>query len=138
MKKRQKLLITNGKRKRAIARAVFKKGDGIIKINKILLDNIKPYLLQLKLKEPLLLKPNIISKYDVIITIKGGGITGQTDAARQALCRGIVQLNKTDKIKQIFNNYNKNFLVTDSRRNETSKPSASRRGARRKIQLSKR
>lgn len=137
--KREKVLITVGKRKRAVARAVFKKGKGNIRINKIMLDNINPELMQLKIKEPILIAPEVLKEYNVSIKVKGGGKTGQADAARQAIARGIVQLcKKTKYIEDIYDKYNKNFLVTDSRRNEVSKQCASSRGPRRKIQLSKR
>ncbi len=137
--KKERALMTVGKRKRAVARAVFKKGTGNIRINKILIENISPQLMQLKIKEPALLVPDVLKKYDVSVKIIGGGITGQAEAARQAIARGIVKLSKDAKeIEKLFDNYNKNLLVTDSRRNETSKPCASSRGPRRKIQLSKR
>ncbi|RLG14405.1 MAG: 30S ribosomal protein S9 [Candidatus Nanohalarchaeota archaeon] len=131
--------MTVGKRKRAIARAVFKKGKGNIMINKIMLENINPELVQLKIKEPVLLAPEVLGAYDVSVKVRGGGRTGQADAARQAIARGIVKLcKKTKDIEEIYDKYNKNLLVTDSRRNEVSKQCASSRGPRRKIQLSKR
>ena len=137
--KKERNLMTVGKRKRAIARAVFKKGTGKISLNKILLENIHPDLMQLKIKEPILLVPNVLNKYDVSVKIIGGGITGQAEAARQAIARGIVKLSKESKdVEKVFDTYNKNLLVTDSRRNEVSKSPASSRGPRRKIQMSKR
>ena len=49
-----KIVITVGKRKRAIARAVAREGKGRIRINKIPIELIEPKYKRMKLMEPIL------------------------------------------------------------------------------------
>ena len=130
---------STGKRKKAVARAVLKKGNGKIRINKISLDAFQPEFLRLKIMEPMLLCGSSISDtIDANIITKGGGITSQVDAARQAIAKGIVQITKDESIKRKFIKYDRNLLVYDPRRTEPRKESRSSQGSRRKRQSSKR
>jgi small subunit ribosomal protein S9 len=69
--------------------------------------------------------------------VKGGGTTGQVDAARQAIARGLVELLGGD-LKQRYMAYDRNLLVFDPRRTEPHKPPRSSQGPRRYKQRSKR
>ncbi|MFH1889716.1 MAG: 30S ribosomal protein S9 [Nanoarchaeota archaeon] len=130
-------VITSGKRKRAIARAIATEGAGRITINK------KPYeifkfLDKLKIEEPLKIAEHILGKinFDVAIDVHGGGEKGQIDAARVALARAIVEITKNKDIEKAFLDYDRNLLVSDVRRKEAYKPGDSK--ARRGRQSSKR
>lgn len=130
-----KIIHTSGKRKRAIARATLKQGNGMIRINRKLIDTIEPQVLRMRLREPLLLAGDILDNVDIDINVKGGGITSQTDAARLAIAKAIVEYKKSDKLKEKFLNYDWSLLVADTRRKETRKPN--RHGkARAKVQKS--
>ncbi|MBW2983639.1 30S ribosomal protein S9 [Candidatus Woesearchaeota archaeon] len=115
-----KIIHKSGKRKTAIARATLKEGKGIVKINNIVLDEYKPKLSRLKLREPLLLAGVTLSKVDISIDVMGGGINSQAEAARLAAARALVAYDK--KLEKAFLNYDRNFLVADVRRKETHKP----------------
>lgn len=128
-------LITSGKRKTSIARAVTTEGSGKITINK------KPYKTlqmfdRLKIEEPLRIAENVIGKlnFDVSVNVKGGGEKSQIDASRLALARAIVAFTKNNELEKAYLDYDRNLLVADVRRKEAYKPGDSK--ARRKRQTS--
>jgi small subunit ribosomal protein S9 len=128
-------IITSGKRKRAVARAILEEGSGMIKINKRDYKTLNLFD-KLKIEEPLRIVENILGKlnFDVSINIRGGGEKGQIDAARVALSKAIVKFTKSDELERAFLDYDRNLLVADVRRKETYKPGDSK--ARRKRQKS--
>ncbi len=128
-------LITSGKRKTSIAKAVTTEGSGKITINK------KPYKTlqmfdRLKIEEPLRIAENVIGKlnFDVSVNVKGGGEKSQIDASRLALARAIVAFTKNNELEKAYLDYDRNLLVADVRRKEAYKPGDSK--ARRKRQTS--
>jgi small subunit ribosomal protein S9 len=133
--KKKILIQKTGKRKKAVAKAVAKPGRGEITINDISLDIFEPEMLRLFIKEPLILAGDA-KDLDIDVTVKGGGVFGQASAVRQAIAKTLVEYNKN--LKEIFQNYDRTLLVADARRTEVHKPSASKRGARRHKQRSKR
>jgi len=135
---KKKVVIATGKRKSAIARATIKEGSGKILINKIPIELIKPEALRLKIREPLFLAGNLVKSVDIKVNVRGGGITGQAEAIRQAIAKGLVEFFKDEKLKQTFLEYDRNLLVYDPRRCEPHKPSRSKAGSRRHKQKSKR
>jgi small subunit ribosomal protein S9 len=131
------LVFTTGKRKRAIARARFKPGSGRITVNSTPLEVINNEIVKMKIKEPLLLIGDEWKKFDIKVNVKGGGITGQAEAVRQAIAKGFVQL-LGDDVKKRFLDYDRHLLIADPRRTEPHKPPHSSWGARRYKQRSKR
>ncbi len=136
-KKGKGVIFKTGKRKRAVARASIKPGSGKILINGEPLENFKNEVLKLRLEEPFILTGKEWKSYDFIVNVKGGGILGQTDAARQAFARGLVEIFGNE-LKQKFLDYDRNLLVYDPRRTEPHKPPRSSQGPRRYKQRSKR
>jgi small subunit ribosomal protein S9 len=135
--KKAKIIMTVGKRKRAVARAKFEPGKGVIKINKTPLSLINNEIARMKIKEPLLIAGDGWKKYDISLNIRGGGIMGQADAARQAIAKGLAQLMGVETRRK-FIEYDKYMIVADSRRTEPHKPPRSSQGPRRYKQRSKR
>ena len=95
-KKVEKIWAT-GRRKKAIARARISEGKGEIVINKMPLNEyFKSELLQNEVKTALtLVEAN--DKYDIAITVDGGGLSGQAGACRHAIARALVLSNETFK-----------------------------------------
>jgi len=120
IKMEQKTINTHGKRKRAVARAVLKPGKGMIKINNVVLDNYKPKIYRLRIREPLLLAGEIANQVDIKINVIGGGISSQTDATRLAIAKALVEYSP--RLKKVFLDYDRQLLVADVRRKEGSKP----------------
>ena len=123
------IIITDGKRKQAVARAAIIPGKGIVKVNGRYLNNYGDPLLQLRIAEPLTLAGDVAHKVDVTVSILGGGPSGQADAARLAVARALVQYDKN--LKKIFDGYDRLLLVADVRQNEASKPNDSKPRAKR-------
>jgi len=125
-------VIALGRRKTAIARVYLKEGQGVITINKRTLDNYFPAKqLQYVVLQPLA-KLEASEKYDITVTLDGGGIKGQAEALRLGIARALVKVNETDKpaLKA------EGFLTRDSRKVERKKPGQPK--ARKKFQFSKR
>lgn len=115
-----KNIVTSGRRKQSIARAVLKEGKGRITVNKTSLKVYTPELAKLKIMEPLILSGETASKVDIDVDIKGGGFINQADAARLAIARALVLYNS--KLKQVFLEYDRHLLVADIRVKEAGKP----------------
>ena len=133
----KKIVFTTGKRKRAVARARFKPGSGLIEINKHPLELMKNEMVRLKIQEPLILMEDAWKKYNIKVSVRGGGLLGQAEAARQAIAKGLVELLGSEAKKR-FLTYDRNLLVYDPRRTEPHKPPRSSQGPRRAKQRSKR
>jgi len=112
----------SGKRKTAIARAVLKQGNGLVRINMVPIDLIQPKIARLKLREPLILAGDVANKVDIYVNVSGGGVTSQADASRLAIAKALVDFAKSDKLKETFLAYDRNLLVADVRRKEPAKP----------------
>jgi small subunit ribosomal protein S9 len=126
-----KIFNISGRRKRAVARATIKSGNGKILINHIPLGIITPSLNQLKLREPLMLAGGISNQVDICVNVYGGGVSSQTEAARLVIAKGLVAYTKDEKLKKKFIEYDRHLLVADVRRKETCKPNDSKARAKR-------
>jgi len=128
-------IITSGKRKRAVARAILNEGSGEIRINNRDYKTLQMFN-RLKIEEPLRIAEHILGKlnFNVVINVKGGGERGQVEAARIALAKVIINFSKSEELEKAFLAYDRNLLVADVRRKETYKPGDSK--ARRKRQKS--
>jgi len=125
----KKAIQTQGKRKRAVARAKLVPGKGKVTVNGQLLSNFGTDILRLRISEPLVLAGDVAKKITVDVDIRGGGINGQADAARLAIARALVQHD--NKLKKAFDEYDRLLLVADVRRKEACKPNDSKARAKR-------
>lgn len=133
--RKKKIIITLGKRKRAVARAIARIGKGIIRINQRPVE-LQPEMARLLIQEPIMLAGDAVKQVDIDVTVSGGGIMGQAEASRQAIAKALAETNKD--LRKVFMNYDKTLLVADPRRTEPHKPSRSKAGPRRHKQRSKR
>lgn len=80
-----------GRRKKSVARVYLVPGKGEITINKRTIDD---YLgletLKVIVRQPLV-ATDTVDKFDAIITVKGGGYTGQAGAIRHGIARALLQ-----------------------------------------------
>lgn len=121
-----------GRRKCAIARVYVSEGTGKITINKRDITEYFPSsILQFVVKQPLSLL-DVTEKYDIKVTLDGGGFTGQSQALRLAIARALVKISAEDKKTLKM----QGFMTRDSREVERKKPG--RPKARRRFQFSKR
>ncbi|MBI4151653.1 30S ribosomal protein S9 [Candidatus Woesearchaeota archaeon] len=126
---KDKNILTEGKRKRAVARAVLSSGKGSVTVNGINLHHYGDPLLRLRIAEPLTLIGDAAQNVDVAISVFGGGISGQADAARLAIARALVEYDP--KFESVFDEYDRFLLVADVRQNESCKPNDSKPRAKR-------
>ena len=121
-----------GRRKKSIAKVWLKKGSGNIHVNgKNMADYFQKQNLQIAIFRPLTLV-NRASEFDVICSVKGGGLTGQAGAIIHGLARAIILYEP-----ELKSTLKKEKLTTrDSRAVERKK--YGRRKARRSFQFSKR
>ena len=126
------IINTIGRRKSAIARVYLSEGKGKITVNERDYTEYFPgehlhYVIQQPLK---LLK--VDDKYDINVTITGGGVKGQAEAVRLGISRALIKINPEDKkaLKA------EGFMTRDPREVERKKPGQPK--ARKKFQFSKR
>ena len=121
-----------GRRKSAIARVYLVPGKGTITINKRDIDDYFGLeTLKVIVRQPLVATDNV-DKYDVIVTVKGGGFTGQAGAIRHGIARALLTVDADFRpvLKKA------GFLTRDPRMKERKKYGL--KAARRAPQFSKR
>lgn len=128
--------VVSGKRKKATARAAYKKGTGKIMINNVPLENYSKPMYALKIREPLLLLPELATKIDIRIRVQGGGDNGQAEAARLVVGKALLSFSgDSAAVEKKLLDYDRTLLVADVRRKEKRKPNT-RGKARAKVQKS--
>ncbi len=134
----EKIIQSSGKRKRSVARATIKEGNGQVRINSIPLDIYKPELARAKISEALTLASDYVDldKLRIDVNVKGGGVIGQADAVRSSIARGLVKWTKSDELLHSYIGYDRTMIAGDHRLTETHKPSQSSKGPRHKRQKS--
>ncbi len=126
----------NGKRKTAKARATVREGEGTLRINSQPL-HTWPKMPRNMIKEPLVIAgQEVVDDLDIKVSVNGGGVQSQAEAARMAIARAIVEHTGDKDLEREFRDYDRNMMVEDPRRTETRKPSQSSKGARHKQQKS--
>jgi len=121
-----------GRRKSSVARVIISPGSGKMQINKKTIDEYFGFeTLRMLAKSPLVLTETL-NKYDVVITAKGGGYTGQAGAIRHGISRALI--NSEPELRPLLKKAG--FLTRDARMKERKKYGL--KAARRAPQFSKR
>lgn len=121
-----------GRRKSSSARVFIKPGNGTITINKCTLEQyFGRDTARMVVMQPLELV-KMIDKFDLYITVKGGGISGQAGAVRHGITRALMEYDEMLRtpLRQA------GFVTRDARKVERKKVGL--RKARRRPQFSKR
>lgn len=140
------IIHTIGRRKSAVARIYLTEGDGMIQVlqnsktakkrkQKIKKINYKEYFFYstfISQISNILLLTNSENKFNILIKVKGGGINGQVEAVKLAICRALCLLDANNRslLKP------KGLLTRDSRQVERKK--FGQKKARKQFQFSKR
>ena len=123
---------TSGRRKTSVARVFIKSGKGNLTVNNKDLNKYFPSpVLQYRVLQPLKIT-DTEKDYDIKVTVKGGGSTGQAESVRLAISKALNLIN---------NNFRKvlkeeGLLTRDPRMVERKK--YGKKKARKKFQFSKR
>ena len=113
---------TSGKKKTAVARATVRAGEGRVRINSQPVELVEPEMARLKMLEPFRIAgDDLRSQVDLDISVSGGGVSGQADAVRTAIARGIVQHLNDAELRDAFMEFDRSLLVNDVRQSEPKK-----------------
>ena len=130
---KKKYFYGTGRRKSSVARVrVYENGTGMITINGREIDNYFGLeTLKLIVRQPLV-TTETLGKVDVVVTVAGGGVSGQAGAIRHGISRALLELNPEYRptLKAA------GFLTRDPRMKERKKYGL--KAARRAPQFSKR
>jgi len=121
-----------GRRKTSVARVFLRPGTGNVTVNGRSLENYFPNaVLRMVVHQPLALS-DMLGKFDMLVTVLGGGPAGQASAIRMGVSRALLSYN--DQLKSMLRRAG--LLTRDPRMKERKKPG--QMGARRRFQFSKR
>jgi len=124
--------IGTGRRKTSVARVYVRDGNGKISVNgKELVQYFPQGEHALLVRQPLMVTASE-NKFDILISVHGGGTNGQADDCRHGLARAICQVDQENYTSLRSNGY----LTRDPRMVERKK--YGKAGARRRFQFSKR
>ena len=121
-----------GRRKTAAARVFLRPGTGEVRVNGRSLDDYFPNeVLKMVIKQPLHLTETV-ERFDIVVTVEGGGSAGQAGAIRHGISRALLEYNieLRDRLKSA------GLLTRDPRKKERKK--YGQKGARARFQFSKR
>lgn len=128
----ENLAVSVGRRKTSVARVFLRNGSGKITVNGDLIAEYFPMQLHVHTVQQPLMVTDGLDKYDIVITVRGGGPTGQAGACRHGIARALLQHDESNTTALKANG----FLTRDPRMVERKK--YGRRKARRRFQFSKR
>lgn len=121
-----------GRRKTATARVYLRPGSGEITVNKRSLDHFFPNeVLKMIVKQPLSMT-DTAERFNITVTVTGGGNAGQAGAIRHGITRALMEYNSElrPKLKAA------GLVTRDPRKKERKKYGM--KGARARYQFSKR
>ncbi len=121
-----------GRRKTSVAQVRLLSGNGKITINKRTFEDFFPVdVNRITVMKPLEVT-SLIGRFDIAVTVRGGGITGQTGAIQLGIARALVDFDETlrSKLREAH------LLTRDPRMVERKK--YGQKKARKRFQFSKR
>lgn len=121
-----------GKRKRSVARCWITSGEGNITVNRKPLEDYFTRELDSTLVRAPLTLTDTMGQFDIMATVRGGGVSGQAGAVRHGIARALTEYNP--EFRQTLKRAG--YLTRDPRKKERKK--YGQRGARARYQYSKR
>jgi small subunit ribosomal protein S9 len=109
--------ITTGRRKEAVARVRLVPGDGNFVVNGRSLDEYFPTRVHRMVAQAPLRLVGREKEFDVVATIKGGGISGQAGAIRLGIARALIDLDPELRAQL----KDEGYLTRDAREKERRK-----------------
>jgi small subunit ribosomal protein S9 len=122
-----------GRRKAAVARVFLRPGQGRILVNRKPVDEYFGEEAQRYLVRQALEVTDTLGRYDVLVSVRGGGSIGQAGAIRHGIARALLQVPQ-EEFRATLKKYG--LLTRDAR--EVERKKYGRPGARRRFQFSKR
>jgi small subunit ribosomal protein S9 len=106
--KAKKPVLETGKRKTAIAKAVLRQGKGRVYVNNFPLETIVPEIARVK-------------TVDLRVSVEGGGVMGQAEAARIAIARSLAGWTRSGELRKAYLAFDRVMLAGDHRTTEPKK-----------------
>ena len=128
----QSYFFGTGRRKTAVAQVRLSPGSGAIIINGVPYEELFPRLEHRQVVIKPLLVTDSLGKYNAVVKVAGGGISGQSGAISHGIARALVRVDENLKPTLRHNG----LLTRDSRVKERKKPGLKR--ARKAPQYTKR
>jgi small subunit ribosomal protein S9 len=125
-------VLVTGRRKTAVARVKMRLGSGQILVNGKPAGEYFPREALVGLVNQPFEVASVAGRYDVIASIKGGGVAGQAGALRHGIARAIEKIDASQRVTLKRGG----LLTRDARKKERKK--YGQRGARARFQFSKR
>lgn len=89
-----------GRRKTSVARVFLRRGKGTFTVNGRTLEDYFPRETARTLINRPLLAVQMASNFDVFVTVKGGGLSGQAGAVKHGLARALVNYDEEGVVKK--------------------------------------
>ncbi len=121
-----------GRRKTSVARVFLRPGSGKITVNGRAFEEYFVTEQQRIAAKRVLVATDLAGAFDVLTTVKGGGVTAQADAVKMGTARALLEYN----IELRASLKEQGFLTRDARMKERKK--YGQKGARKRFQFSKR
>ena len=121
-----------GRRKTSIARVFLRPGSGKFTVNGRAFEEYFVTEQQRIAAKRVLVATDLAATFDVLTTVKGGGVTAQADAVKMGTARALLEYN----IELRASLKEQGFLTRDARMKERKKDG--QKGARKRFQFSKR
>ncbi|MEJ2216497.1 MAG: 30S ribosomal protein S9 [Gemmatimonadota bacterium] len=121
-----------GRRKTSVARVYLRPGNGVWSVNGRTLEEHFPRHAHQQHVREALAAVEAESRFDVKVTVRGGGLTGQAGAVRLGLARALLKYD--EDLRGVLRE--RGMLTRDAREVERKKPG--RPKARKRFQFSKR
>jgi small subunit ribosomal protein S9 len=134
-------VVATGRRKTSTARVFARLGTGNVVVNGLTMPQYFPQKMACMMANEsfAIASDSMRSRFDFLLTVKGGGKMGQAGAIRHAVARALSQLDGVfpDQAEDLAKSLRAaGYLTRDARKVERKKPG--RRKARKKKQFSKR
>ncbi len=120
-KEAKKVFVLRGKRKESVARATISPGKGVVRVNSLNVSSINNHYVREIIVEPLRYIGPEANNVDISITVRGGGVMGQAQAARTAIANALVAYFDTMNLAEKFDGIDRSLIIEDTRRVETKK-----------------
>lgn len=121
-----------GRRKTSIARVFLRPGSGKFTVNGRAFEDYFVTEQQRISAKRVLVATDLSGTFDVVTTVKGGGVTAQADAVKMGTARALLEYN----VELRASLKEQGFLTRDARMKERKK--YGQKGARKRFQFSKR
>lgn len=116
-----KAFVVRGKRKKSVARASISAGKGVVRFNNCNISALQNKYVREIIIEPLRYIGPEANTVNISVSVYGGGMMGQAQAARTAIANALVMYFDDQNLKTKFTEIDRSLVIEDTRRVESKK-----------------